>query len=548
MSERGPFRSFRELYFRSALSRWRLNKHIHSSIVAPATDAWPGDVERGRSIVDGSITVSGVTVAETRDPWRRLPDLAEHAEFLHGFSWLRDLRDLGGESARSVARNLVAGWIDRNERWQPLSWRPDILGARIAIWLGTYELFCESAEDAFRERVMASISIQTRHLMRDLDAAPTGLRRLRAIKGLAIASVALGDGDQNLNQAASAIAGEIRSQINSDGGHVSRSPARHCEALVALIDIRGAFRVAGRNCPESVDGAIDRMTAMLRLWRHGDGRLALFNQTTEARPALLETVLARSESRLKAITEATDTGFQRLTGGRTCLIVDTGSPSALESSAHASPLAFELSSGKQRIIVNCGTSIGDPRWRGPLRASAAHSMLVIDDHNAADVLADGRVGRRDATVSVERREAEGATLIEAQHDGYRARFGMVHHRRLFLSPSGDDLRGEDRLVYTGDPGEIPHSATLRFHLHPRVRASVIQSGASALLRPPSGGGWRMRTDSGLSINESVYFGTDNRQRCEQIVITTPLAGVRETGEITIRWALRREDARANGQN
>ena len=548
MSSRGPFRPFRELYFRSPMSRWRLNRDKRPAIVISTTDAWPGDPEGGRGIVDGSITLSDVIVAKTDDPWRQLPKISEHAEYLHGFSWLRDLRDLGGEAARATARALVASWIDRNDIWHPLTWRPDILGARVAIWLGTYELFCESAEDAFRERVMASISRQARHLARDLAAAPAGIRWLQAINGLTIASVALGDGDVTLEQAERALISALRAQINPDGGHVSRSPARHCEALTALIDIRGAFRAVGRESPAKLDDTIDRMTAMLRLWRHGDGRLALFNQTTEARPAFLEMIIARSESRLKATTEAPSTGFQRLTGGRTCLIVDTGAPSPFEASAHASPLAFELSSGKQRLVVNCGSSIGDARWRGPLRASAAHSMVVIDDHNAVDVLADGRIGSREIAVSVERRQANGATLIDAEHDGYRARFGLIHHRRLYLSSAGDDLRGEDTLVYSGDPGEIPLVATLRFHLHPRVRASVIQSGASALLRPPSGGGWRMRTDTGLSLNESVYFGTNTRQRCEQIVITTPLDGVRETGEITIRWALRREDARASGKN
>jgi uncharacterized heparinase superfamily protein len=548
MPARGPFRSFRELYFRSPLSRWRLNQNKHSSIIISSTDAWPGDAERGRAIVDGGITLSGVEIAKTIDPWHDTPKIPEHAEYLHGFGWLRDLRDLGGEAGRTTARNLVASWIDANDDWHPLTWRPDILGKRIAIWLGTYELFCEPADDAFREKVMDSISRQTRHLARDLAATPPGIRRLQAITGLTIAAVALGEGDSGLEQAERELSIEMRSQINPDGGHVSRSPSRHCEALTALIDIRAAFRAVDRGIPDGIDEAIGRMTAILRLWRHGDGRLALFNQTTEAQPAYLETVIARSESRLKAKTEAPDTGFQRLTGGRTCLIVDTGTPRPDDPSAHASPLAFELSSGKQRLIVNCGTSIGDMRWRGPLRASAAHSMLVIDDHNAVEILPDGGVGGGEVTVTVVRSQEDGASLIEAEHDGYRSRFGLLHHRRLYLSASGDDLRGEDRLVYTGDPGEVPLLASLRFHLHPRARASVIQRGASALLRLPSGGGWRMRTDAGLTINESVYFGTDTRQRCEQIVINTPLEGIRESGQITIRWALRREDARTSGKN
>lgn len=150
-------------------------------------------------------------------------------------------------------------------------------------------------------------------------------------------------------------------------------------------------------------------------------------------------------------------------------------------------------------------------------------------------------------VDIDRQREDGANLIEAKHDGYQSRFGLLHSRRLYLSPSGDDLRGEDKLIYSGDPGTLPQVATLRFHLHPQVRASVVQRGASALLRPPSGGVWRMRTDSGLDINESVYFGSDERQRCEQVVITTPLDRVRETGEITVRWALRREEARASAK-
>lgn len=546
MAARGPFRSFRELYFRSPISRWLLDRKGPSPIATSMTDAWPGEPEIGRAIVDGSMISSGVLITKANAAWSELPTAAPHAKYLHGFSWLRDLRDLGGDAARSAARALVSGWIDRHDQWHPLTWRPDILGSRIALWLGTYEIFCESAEDAFRERVLASLSRQFRHLARDFNAAPQGIRRLQAINGLVVAAVATDTGSA-LDQAERALREEISIQINPDGGHVSRSPARHRDALMSLIDIRTALRAAGREPYAGLDDAIDRMTSVLRLWRHGDGKLALFNQSNETRPGLLETILARSESRLKTTTDAGDTGFQRLTGGRTCVIVDTGAPSQAENSAHASPLAFEMSAGKQRLIVNCGTSIADPRWSGPLRASAAHSMLMIDDHNAVEITGDGQVGGRAITVEVDRQREDGANLIEAKHDGYQSRFGLLHSRRLYLSPSGDDLRGEDKLVYTGDPGDVPKAATLRFHLHPRVRASVVQRGASALLRPPSGGVWRMRTDSGLDINESVYFGSDERQRCEQVVITAPLDRVRETGEITVRWALRREEVRASAK-
>ena len=101
------------------------------------------------------------------------------------------------------------------------------------------------------------------------------------------------------------------------------------------------------------------------------------------------------------------------------------------------------------------------------------------------------------------------------------------------------------LSYTGGPGAKPQEAAIRFHLHPRVSASLIQNGASVLLRMPSGGGWRLRVTGGrLAINESVYFGEGGRlQRTRQIVIAVPLAELRELESVSVKWALRREDRR-----
>src|SRR3546814_1131249 len=82
----------------------------------------------------------------------------------------------------------------------------------------------------------------------------------------------------------------------------------------------------------------------------------------------------------------------------------------------------------------------------------------------------GGIGARRAAVACRRDEADGSIWLETSHDGYLPVFGLTHHRRLFLSASGDDLRGEDRFTAETSGAARPCDVALRFHLHPEVQA------------------------------------------------------------------------------
>lgn len=536
-------RTLKELYFASPLYHWRLAMKPVDRFATRLSDTWPGDPAAGRALVDGQIIYQGLRVQLSGDPWAEEPDLPGLLEHLHGFSWLRDLRELGGEPARLKARDLVGRWLDRHDEWDALIWRPDIAGQRVAAWLSHYDFFCESADDDFRAAYFDSLCRQYRHLAGDIDASADGARRIVAAKGLVLGTVALDSARGRLPAAISWLDRELARQIAGDGGHRSRSPSVHLSVLADLIDVRTALRLAERE-HAGLDEIVARMTGMLRLWRHGDGGLALFNRSNEGDIWFIDSVLAKADIKGRRIAEAPETGFQRILAGRSCVIMDTGMPSHRDRAAHAGLLAFEFSVGKQRVIVNCGASPAEERWDGPLRATAAHSTLVVDDRNAAEIAADGTVGPRPSKVTSSRTEDHGNCLIEAEHDGYVPTHGLRHVRRLYLSQSGDDLRVEDRLIYTGDPGDLPREACIRLHLHPKVSASIVQSGTAALLRLATGSGWRLRCDSGLAINESVYFGESGRfQRTQQLVIRVPLDDIRRVGETAVRWALRREEAK-----
>ncbi len=274
---------------------------------------------------------------------------------------------------------------------------------------------------------------------------------------------------------------------------------------------------------------------MLRFFRHGDRRLALFNDSVEEDAVVVDLALTRSETRGQPRCRRRNPGFQRLQGGQSLVIVDTGKPPprGFDGDAHAGTLSFELSQGRERIIVNCGGYRGaKPAWRRVARSSAAHSVLVVGDTNAVEIQADGSLGRAPNSVRCERAEEGGHQWIAATHDGYRPRFGVTYARELYLAADGDDLRGEDKL--TGRSG-APFA--VRFHLHPAVEASLIEDGGGALLRLASGAAWRLRASGAeMGLGESIYLGTGELRKTQQIV----LSGTTGPSGATVRWAIRRE--------
>jgi uncharacterized heparinase superfamily protein len=137
---------------------------------------------------------------------------------------------------------------------------------------------------------------------------------------------------------------------------------------------------------------------------------------------------------------------------------------------------------------------------------------------------------------VERNEADGAVWVEMSHDGYAKPFGLIHHRRLYMSEEGADLRGEDRLE-----GPEGHTFTLRFHLHPKVQVSLLANHAAALLRTPSGVGWRLRAQGAdMSLTDSIYLGSGREtKRTQQLLLT----GVTGPDGATVKWAMQRETKR-----
>ena len=495
----------------------------------PVRDPWPGDPGRGVRLLRGELEFGGGIRSLRPGGWGDASVSPLLEAVAHGFTWLRDLRALGTDAARLRARALVSEWVTSPPS-EALPYRPDVAGARIAAWLGHYDFFAATADDAFRQRLMGRLVSDARSLSAALPAEELDARALTALKGLIAAAVALPEHVGFLTRALRFLPQEISRQVLPDGCHAERSPAAQLAALQDLTEIRALLQASQTQPPLALTNAIERMAPALRVMRHGDGGLALFNGSKEESGSLIDIALTQAGRGGRGPSALMDGGFQRLQAGRSVLIVDCGAPPppGVDRYAHAGTLSMELSVGRDRMIVNCGAfPAGNPEWRDASRATAAHSTLVIADVSSSELKPEG-LGRRPVVVEVQRQEANGAHWLEASHDGWKKLFGAVHRRRLYLAESGEDVRGEDAVE-----APTPQPFTLRFHLHPDVNASLQQDGEAVLLRLRTGGGWRLRADGArMSLEESIYLGGPEPRRSEQVVLTGYADGAQQ-----VKWAI-----------
>lgn len=527
-----------------------LGHRTPGSFFAVAPDSWPGDAVSGQRLLSGALAACGETgsiAPSDQDPaWQRASASDLWLAALNGFAWLRDLRDCGDPAGAALAVRLVDDWIEREGRWSAATWRRDVLANRIVEWIRHYDWLATAADPAFAGRFVHSLARQRLHLKRLSRTGLVGHEAVAVLKAVIFADLAFlreGKGyEKSLEQAVSRLGRFVKRYVLHDGVVAERAPHLQIVVLRHLLDVRAALASAEHKFPAELGAAIDRLAPMLRFFRHGDGGLALFNGTWEGDRAMIDLALARSGSGEGAPAMALASGFQRLAAGTSLVIADTGSPPGrgMDGQAHAGTLSFEMSAAHERLIVNCGVFPGAPsEWRRFMRFTAAHSTAVVDDTNSSEITDHGALEYRAGNVLVDRAEDQGAQWLDMSHDGYRSLFGIIHRRRLWLSPDGGDLRGED--MFTGPEGRLVTSPDkrfiVRFHLHPAVKATLAQSGQAVLMRLPSGRGWRLRASgAGIGLAESIYLGEEGRQRrTEQIV----LVGQIPAEGAAVKWALTR---------
>ncbi|MBY4893959.1 heparinase II/III family protein [Rhodobacteraceae bacterium N5(2021)] len=527
---------------------------------------FPGSAVRGRQLMAGNFRLGGTLVeAEGLSPWDITPPNDDFEAALHGFAWLDDLAALPNGEGRATAQLWLAQWVARYGKGMGPGWSADLTGRRQIRWI-THALFLINGQRPPETRLFHhALSRQTNFLVKRWRRATPGLPRFEALTGLIYATCALIGMEARLDPALKGLAQECATQIDAQGGIVTRNPEELLEVFVLLTWIAQIMAETGKQADPAVDTAILRIAPTLRALRHADGSLVRAHGGGRSAPGRLIGALVQSgvrPSRIKGLAM----GYARMASGRVTVITDAAPPMIGPGStnAHAGTLSFEMASANHPLIVNAGSGAAfGPAWRRAGRATVSHSTVSLEGYSSSRFAQKGadvppeRQGFDEgpSDVSVQVSEITGGEGLILSHDGWRRTHGLVHLRSLTLEDNGNLLRGEDGLaaldgndrdrftrVNRNLPSDVGLRFAARFHLHPDVVVEVDMGGAAISLTLPTEEVWVFRHggEATLEVMPSVYFdATRLKPRAtKQIVLTSRVRGY----GAAVSWSIARPSA------
>ena len=148
----GTAKKIKEAVYQSYLYRLSLNGRTPSQLIMQPSDMLPGDIQRGTMLLHNTYVISGQVISDLEtyltmsnkisSPWRHNSIHQIFYEEVQSFEWLRDLRVLSTDIARSHAQKLIVSWLLYHKSINPISWSPKVAGRRVAAWLASTVARC----------------------------------------------------------------------------------------------------------------------------------------------------------------------------------------------------------------------------------------------------------------------------------------------------------------------------------------------------------------------------------------------------------------------
>ncbi|MBL1419978.1 MAG: heparinase II/III family protein [Alphaproteobacteria bacterium] len=534
--------------------RWRKAKTLPKAIIHQPDDFHISDPTIAEDIYDGHISLAGLSFnIGANSPFQVVPPNQDWYEKLISFGWLRHFKALDSPIALLQAKALFIDWLYNKKFYNRKNWRAAVTAKRLIALLSYHSIMVDEDGEISSQVYFKAIDRHIQILIRTYKHAKYSQDKLDVAIALCFAQNCLDTNYTNRyidNHFETMLADQLSQQILPDGGHISRNPDVLLEIMLNLIPLKSSYTAQKLPVPVALQNAIDRIIPVLHFFCHPDGNFIQFNGAGPTDWAAFLSVFDAEGEGLNPPTQAPHSGYYRLYAPNLQVTIDAGATPEPQysTSAHAGPLAIEIFTGGQRMVVNCGAApMHDYNWFTTTRSTAAHSTLSIADESTAIIkLPDwlsNLIGNQIFHGHSKRPVTIGKTptgpKVNASHDGYIRSFGLIHQREITLNEDGSLVTGVDNLSPANpnaSPAEPPLPFDIRFHLHPNVETQSSRDGHSILITLPNQDVWQfVSTFTSFRLEDSIYLGEgQEKKKTSQIIISGTVGDYTE-----VKWQFRK---------
>lgn len=390
---------------------------------------------------------------------------------------------------------VISDWIAKNSPGTGDGWEPYTLSLRIVNWIK----FFLWNETSVQEQWLQSLYKQALWLEKNVEYHILANHFLKNGVALFFAGMYFdgSNADRWLAKGRQILAGEMKEQFLSDGGHYERSPMYHAISLVDYLDVLNLMTTSCQaeafSEMEPFKICIGQALEFLDDICLPDGDIPLFNDTALGIAPSPEDILAygnrivayrcRPEATDLTIASKSHTGYYVMRDGADMMVIDCGAvgPDYQPGHAHADTLSFELAVNGERVIVDSGVYDYEPgARRSYARSTRAHNTIQIDGENQSEVWGVFRVARRAYPLRARlTSDRPGHATFEGAHDGYSRLPGRLIHKRII-----DYTAPGEWTVHDTVEGSGMHTIDSYLHIHPSHKIALM--GRSAEVRERMG--------------------------------------------------------------
>lgn len=425
--------------------------------------------------------------------------------WVYNLHYFEDLLSENAKEKQNFHLDLLNTWVDQNPVGYGNGWEPYPTSLRIAnilkAWLGGLEL---------DKKLFSSVFEQASYLSGNLEKHLLGNHYFVNLKALLFAGVIF-QNNYWIKVAEEALISEIPEQILDDGANFELSPMYHSMILIDMLDMinlnKSYPNTITNNLTSLLEQYIPKMLIFMEAMSHPDGSLSFFNDSVDGiapKKEVIENYAEKLGFKIKLIDYNKPEIINNKNSGYFCSILSENklifdaSPIGAEyipAHAHADTLSFELSLGKEKVLVNSGISkYGADQYRRMQRKTKSHNTVEIDAKDSSEVWNGFKVAKRARIIrrSCQMNSKKQITLI-GEHDGYKNFFSGCTHTRI-INFEKNSLVIKDLIS-----GKFK-KATSYFHFHPDLNICLEKN-----ILKVSGSNFSMQSD----LNKLRYKLSDS---------------------------------------